>query len=341
MSSLSPQAQAKLREMHLRTAKRWGAEPGQQFSATPSVAQSLNEKIVQDGDPFLKLVNTIGVKQLIGKKVFLGVDGTVSGRTDTNVPGVERAARRLASLDDSQYQLHKTDSDVALGYDQIDNWAEFPDFANMYGSAVRKAIANDRLRIGWYGTQAVATTNRTAHPNLEDVNIGWLEQVRTWKAGQQYLAGTVAAPIVLGGATHPNLDVLVHEARAMVDIVFRGSTDLVALVSGNLISYEEGAYYKEHGRRPTEKIAMLNDVVTTKYGGLPCITPPFMPDGVLFITSLKNLSIYWQTTSWRRQQIDNPKKDQYEDFNTRNEGYVIEEFLKTALVDGITLAPAA
>jgi len=56
------------------------------------------------------------------------------------------------------------------------------------------------------------------------------------------------------------------------------------------------------------------------------------------VTSLKNLSIYWQDTSWRRQQIDNPKKDQYEDFNSRQEGYVVEIEEKAALIENITYA---
>jgi hypothetical protein len=60
------------------------------------------------------------------------------------------------------------------------------------------------------------------------------------------------------------------------------------------------------------------------------------------ITSYDNISIYRQSDSWRRQIVDNPKKDQVEDYNSRNEGYVIEtpekfvavEFANVKVPDG-------
>lgn len=324
-------------ELHARTAKAYGGRMGQEFSATPTVAQTLNEKITQAGDPFLRLLNTFGVRQNKGKKVLMDASGTVSGRTDTS-GSAERVARQLVSLDDNGYELFKVDSDVALRYDAIDAWAEFPNFVDMYASVVQKAIANDRLRIGWHGRSAADTTNRSGNPLLQDVNVGWLQKIRDFNGGSQHEAGTVDEPIVLGSDDYPGLDVLVADAKGMIDIVFRNNTDLVALVSEDLITAEERAYYDLNARKPTEKAVILNDVVFSRYGGLLATTPPFFPNGTVLVTSLKNLSIYWQTGSWRRQQIDNPKKDQYEDFNTRNEGYVVEEQRKAALIENITIA---
>lgn len=51
------------------------------------------------------------------------------------------------------------------------------------------------------------------------------------------------------------------------------------------------------------------------------------------ITSWDNLSIYWQEDSWRRSTIDNPKRDQVEDYNSRNEGYVVEDYEKFAAIE--------
>jgi P2 family phage major capsid protein len=333
--NLSPEARAKLREFQALTAQAYGGQVGEQFTANPSVAQTLNDKIVQDGGAFLALINTVGVPEIKGEKVLMGVSGTVSGRTDTSGAG-ERSARRLVGLDNEGYELKKTDSDVAIGYSTIDAWAKFPDFATRFGAAVRVAIANDRLRVGWHSVSAAATSDRTTYPNLEDVNIGWLKQIRDWNTGSQYVDGT--GTVMLRSDDFPNLDTLVHYAAALMAPEFRAMPNRVALISDNLINAEEADFYAEQGRRPTEKLANLNEMIVRRYGGLPAITPPFFPDGTLLITTLANLSIYWQTTSWRRQQIDNPKKDQFEDFNTRNEGYVIEQFGLTSLVDGITLA---
>jgi hypothetical protein len=40
----------------------------------------------------------------------------------------------------------------------------------------------------------------------------------------------------------------------------------------------------------------------------------------------KNLSIYRQEGSYRRQLVDEPKKDQVADYNSFNEGYVVEQY---------------
>lgn len=332
--NLSPESSQRLHAYMANTARAYGGVAGQQYTATPSVAQTLNDKIVQDGGAFLARINTVAVPEVKGQKVLMGVAGTVSGRTDTSGNG-ERVARSLVALDDEDYELKKTDSDVALKYATIDAWAKFPDFETRFGRAIRQAIANDRLRVGWNGTTAAATTDRTAHPDLSDVNKGWLEHIRLWNSGSQYVDGTGA--VALGSDDFPNLDTLIQYIAGRMAPEFRAMPGRVALISDDMLMAEEAAFYAEQGRRPTEKLAGLDGMMVRMYGNLPAITPPFFPDGTILVTSLENLSIYWQNTSWRRQQIDNPKKDQYEDFNTRNEGYVVEQFGLTSLVDGITV----
>jgi hypothetical protein len=36
-----------------------------------------------------------------------------------------------------------------------------------------------RIMIGFNGTSAAATTDRSTNPKLQDVNIGWLQKIRT------------------------------------------------------------------------------------------------------------------------------------------------------------------
>jgi hypothetical protein len=117
-------------------------------------------------------------------------------------------------------------------------------------------------------------------------------------------------------------------------------SNLVALIGADLIAQEKAALYAAVGGKPTEK-AMLNASLTT-FGGLSWDTPSNFPARGLVITSYDNISIYRQSDSWRRQIVDNPKKDQVEDYNSRNEGYVIEtpekfvavEFANVKVPDG-------
>lgn len=330
MSLISLESKAKVTKFFKQIATKYGGEVGQQYAATPSVAQTLNEAIIVDGNWFLKLINIVPVPEIKGEKVFLGLAGHVTGRTNTGAGG-EREAKRLIDMNAEPYELHKTDSDVALGYATVDVWAKFKQLAKLFGKAVREAIGNDRIMIGWVGTSAAVDT---VEADLSDVNIGWLEQIRTYNAGAQYVLGA-GGSVTLGGATFPNLDTLVHDAKSNIEERFRKDPDLVVLLGSNVMAAADGSYYEAVGDTPTEKDALVAKKSAKTYGGLAAYEPPYFDPDSILVTSLKNLSIYWQETSWRRQQIDNPKRDQYEDFNTRQEGYIVEQLGKTSLVQGI------
>lgn len=337
---LSAQGKERIDNLIQLTAEHYDGVPGQTYTATPSVAQTLNDKIILDGNWLLPLINVAPVTEMSGDKIFMDLAAPVTGRTDTSGAG-ERSAKRLLALTNKTYELSKTESDIALTYSQIDSWSKFKDFVQRYSNRVIKAVGNDRVRIGFHGTHAAVDTDLTAFPNLEDVNKGWLQIIREFNAGSQYTIGTVGVPILLGGAVFNNLDVLVGSAIDKLAEQFREDPDLVVFVGRNVLQYTRNQYHAANGNVPTEKAKLHDGMTMTTYGGLPAMTPAFFPSNAILVTSLNNLSIYWQETSWRRRQIDNPKKDQYEDFNSRNEGYVVEVEEKTAFIENITYAPAA
>jgi hypothetical protein len=51
------------------------------------------------------------------------------------------------------------------------------------------------------------------------------------------------------------------------------------------------------------------------------------------VTTFDNLSIYFQDSSWRRKLEENSKRSRMEDYNSRNEGYVIEQLGKFAGIE--------
>jgi P2 family phage major capsid protein len=309
---------------------------GQHYSATPSVAQTIVKKIVETGNEFLASLNTIPVTEIAGQKVLLGLSGRVARRTDTSGAG-ERTPNRLSSSSTQDYALKKTEFDVALSYADIDSWAKFPNFADLYMQAVREAISNDILQAGWTGTSAAAATDIVTNPLLQDLHIGWLQKIRAYNTGSQYAIGTVGTPISIGAAgTYKNLDQLVHDAKQSIAPQFRKRGDLVALISDDLVVSQEDTYYEVNGNTPTEK-AVMSGLITKAYGGLPSIVPPFMPDKTVLITPLKNLAVYYQDSSVRRTQRDWPTKDEVQEFNSMNMGYVVQEELAASLVENITL----
>lgn len=318
------------------TALAFQAKVGEQFAATPSVAQTIYNKIVEDGNPFLQKINVVPVTEIKGERVGLSLSNKVASRTDTSSTG-ERVPKLLDNTESKLYECFATEFDVALTYAKIDMWAKFPDFASRYMQMVRQAMGSDMVLTGWMGTSAAATTNIGTNPLLQDVNIGWLQKIRTFNSASQYVIGTVGVPIQLGSTTFKNLDVLAHTAKQRIPVQFRERPDLVLLVGSGVMSYAEETYYELNGNTPTEK-AVMSGMITKAYAGLPTFVPPFFPANALLITPLSNLSIYYQDSSVRRLQKDKPEKNQVQDFNSVNLGYVVEEEFMTSLVENITYA---
>lgn len=241
----------------------------------------------------------------------------------------------MSSLKNDTYSCKKTDFDTAIPYALLDAWAKFPDFQARLSGAIVERQALDRIMIGFNGTSVAATTDRTAHPLLEDVNVGWLEKYRT-KAPERVLSsGKVAGKVTIGPTgDYKTLDGLVYDAIQLLDPWHRKRPDLVVLVDRNLLHAKflaniEGAADNEN------ELAAARILANGTLGGLPIEDAPFFIDGGIMITTLKNLSIYFQISSRRRMTKDEPERDRIADYQSSNEDYVIEDFGLGALVENI------
>ena len=301
------------------------------FAVDPTHAQELNEQITERVD-FLGRINVIGVTEIKGEKVLLGLSGPASSRTDTDQN--DREPRHLLDLKNNEYELFHTETDVALKFATIDAWAKFPEFARKYLEAVQKRIALDRILIGWNGTHAAKQTDITKFPMLQDVNKGWLQIAREQIPEQVLKPADPAAKIKIGkGGDYENLDAAVHDVKQMIDPVLRDEGDLIAIIGSDLLANEKGKLYAAQGRTPTEKERIEEAQVIDTYGGLPSFLLPFFPSKGILVTSWDNLSLYFQDSSWRRHLLENPKRSRVEDYNGRNEGYVIEQLGKFAYLE--------
>jgi P2 family phage major capsid protein len=323
--------------MQLAMAETYGVElSSKMFSVEPSITQELNDAITAKSD-FLSRVNVIGVSEIKGEKVFIGVSGPVTGRTNTKT--TDREAKDASELDNTTYELSSTESDVGLPYAKIDAWAKFPDFHQRYSAAVQKQIALDRIMVGFHGLKAAAQTDIAAYPMLQDVNKGWLQQLREQAPQQVLKEGKTAGKVILGqGGDYANLDALVHDTKQMVDERLRDGGDLIAIIGTDLLAADKAKLYAKQGDTPTEKERIEDAQVIATYGGLPSFSVPFFPVNGVLVTSWDNLSIYFQDSSWRKQTVDNPKRSRVEDYNSRNEGYVIEQLEKIAFTENVELA---
>ena len=334
--ALSVTAQKQYFALQAAMAESYGVEDAtRMFAVEPTLSQELNDRITEKSD-FLQRINVVPVSELKGQKVMIGVSGPVTSRTNTKT--TDRVAKDMVDLDALGYELFHTESDVGLPFASIDSWAKFPDFQQRYTAAVQKQIALDRIMIGFNGISAAIQSDIVANPMLQDVNKGWLQIAREQIPEQVLSEGAVAGKITLGaGGDYANLDALVHDVKQMIDPVFRDAGDLVAIIGSDLLANDKAKLYANQAGTPTEKERIEEQQVIATYGGLQAFMVPFFPATGVLITSWDNLSLYYQDSSWRRHLIENPKRSRVEDYNGRNEGYVIEQLGKFAMIEAANL----
>mgnify|MGYP003575244535 CR=1 FL=1 len=308
----------------------------ERFNVVPRVQQTLETKM-QESSSFLQSINLIGVTEQIGAKVGVGVSGPIASRTDTSVNGT-RQPRNVVALDSNEYRCVQTNFDTFIRYATLDAWAGFPDFQNRVRDAIIRRQALDRIAIGFNGTSVAATTNLANNPLLQDVNKGWLQQLRE-SAPQNVVATGDATPgkIIVGtGGDYANLDAVVFDAITLLDEWHQQDPGLVAVV-GRSLMHDKYFPMVNAENAPTEMLAADIVISQKRVGGIKAVTVPFFPANKVLITTLDNLSIYWQRDARRRNLKDVPERDRIENYESSNDAYVVEDLGRAALVENIEL----
>ncbi len=304
------------------------------FAVEPSVQQTLESKI-QESSAFLGMINIIGVDEIKGEKLGLGLSGPIAGRT--NVDQNDRTPRDLTTLDPRGYECFSTEFDTFLPWSKLDAWAKFSDFQTRVRNAVVRQQALDRIMVGFNGTSAAAETDRQANPMLQDVNKGWLQHYRERAEARVLAEGATAGEVRVGpGGDYANLDALVYDVvNELIDPWHRESTDLRVICGRKILADKYFPLIQEHAGTPTESRALDMVISQKRMGGQQAARVPFYPDGSLFITMPENLSIYWQRGSRRRYLKDKPERKRVENYESSNDAYVVEDFGAGCLVENI------
>lgn len=331
MYVLSQSTKDKLHQYKQQVARINGSEDfSAPFEIQPSRHQALIDAYQKVAD-FLKKINIVRVRDASSDKLGLGNSQRIASTTDTRIqPRRPITIGEIEAID--QYLCTQTDYDVAYMWALIDSWSAYPDFQNRLAALAVKMIANDKQCIGFNGTHRSKTSNKALHPNLEDVNIGWLEKIRR-HAPQRYIKNLTV------GVAHEfkNMDALVEMiVSELIHERFRNSNDLVVITSPNLVT-DKYLNLINQNLAPTEQAA-ANALYTRKQLGTYGVdTPDHFPAGRLLITSYDNLSIYQQTGSMRRFLKDEPEWNRTSDYQSVNECFVVEDYDKVALIDNVTL----
>lgn len=300
---------------------------------TPATETTLNRDM-QDFSGFLQMVNVMPRTQQKGGSLTIGSQGRNTRSNNT----YEGDSRRVGKPKDStlnQYEMVKAHSDYMLHDDDIDAMSEYEGWEDEYRAGFMETMANDRIIIGWHGEEHALTSDMTANPLLQDVNIGWntlLEQ----RAPEQVMTHDVLKIGSNEGDHYKNVDHLIQDLYQGIPL-HRRKPGMTASLSETIMGFSEGNYYREKAGTPSEKQHIDSKVITGTYGGLEAIPAPYMRQTGIFITPLarngarrSNLSIYWQKNSWRRSAEYVAEKESSVDWNARREAYHIED-LKAAV----------
>lgn len=316
------------------------ATASHQFNVDPSVQQRLESRM-QESSEFLNRINITGVTAQQGEAVGIGVSGPIASRTDTN--NAERKTRDVHTTQGDKYKCEQTNYDTHIKYATLDAWAHFPDFQQRVAAEIVQRQALDRIMIGWNGKTVAATTNLATNPNLEDVNKGWIQKLREGRAANvmsEVASGSNKIKIgeaVTAADGYKNLDALVFDMKRGLDPWFQQNTSLVAICGADLL---DDKYFEiiNSANKNTEKVAGDILMSTRRLGGLQAIVVPYFPKKAIMVTLLNNLSIYYQRSARRRMLINNPKRDQLENYESSNDAYVIEDFGAAMFAENIEKA---
>lgn len=310
------------------------------FAVEPTVQQAMETRM-QESSGFLAAINVVGVDELKGQKVGVGVGGTIAGRTDTRGNG-ERQPRDVTALDARGYECAQTDFDTALPYARLDAWAKQKSFQTLLRDAILRRQALDRIMIGFNGTATADTTDRVANPLLQDVNKGWLQQYREHAPERVMSEGQTAGVVQIGGEAgdYANLDALVMDAvSTLVDPWHRHDPSLVVILGRDLI-HDKYFPMINQNLAPTEQLAADLVLGAKRIGGMQPVDVPYIPSNALMITSLANLSLYWQIGGRRRYLQEQPQKNRVANFESSNDAYVVEDYGMGCVVQNIQIGDA-
>jgi len=304
------------------------------FAVSPSIQQKLESRIQESSD-FLQRINLVGVTEQQGEKLGLGIGGPIASRTNTDAS--DRTTSDPTSLDGIGYTCKQTNYDTHISYSKLDAWAKFPDFQTRIRDLIVRRMALDRIMIGFNGTSAAAATNKATNPLLQDVNIGWIQQYKTNSAARVLTGGATAGTVKVGATgDYKTLDALVYDTvNNLVDPWYREDTALVCLLSRDLLADKYFPLVNNANLAPSEQMAADLVISQKRVGGLQAVRVPFIPNNTIMVTTLDNLSIYYQDGARRRTVVDNAKRDRIENYESSNDAYVVEDYGRGCVITNI------
>ncbi|WP_245653816.1 phage major capsid protein, P2 family [Novosphingobium rosa] len=330
---------AQIAQLNRIDPARVGGAEAISFTVDPTPQQRLIQRM-QEQSAFLGMINVPGVDELIGQTLGMDIVNSVASRANTDADE-RRKPIDPTSLDQFSYLLSPTEFNILYKYSKLDRWAKFPNFQTFMRDMTLKAMALDRIKIGFNGVRIDASFDPVADPTLAGMNKGWIQWMRENNSTRIMSAvpnGKVAGKVTIGVAgDYIDVDALVWDCiQEMLPVWARKDPNLVAIVGDDII-HDKYFPIINAPKDPMDRLA--TDVIMTdkKIGGKAAIRVPYLPAGMVIVTRLDNISLYYQLGAQRRMLRDEPQYNRVVDYNSSNEGYVLEDASYALMIENITV----
>lgn len=306
---------------------------GKMFSVSPKVERNWFKNLYANDD-LLSKIHTGTCKEMICEDIGLVTPtGIISSRVNNSDRKNPRQPRKIGSTDGIKYQTATTHFDTFVPYQTLNEWATEPEFQKLINAFYFEQKNAEVRMIGWNGTHKADVTDATTNELGQDVNIGWLQRVRTHKPEHAFKdkIGELAVTIGKNG-TFKNLDDLVTKAIAVIPAAKR--KDLVVFASDNMLLDRASALYSVADNK--DLAGKLVSIARKEVGGRPAYAADFFPENTIFITPFKNLAHITQTGSIRQRIKDNDEFSCVDRFSETEEFYALADYDQAVLIEGIT-----
>lgn len=319
-----------------------------EYEASPRIMRQWITREVKSAD-FLRRVDTQFKREKAGEVVSMGVEKLIS-RTNKRADKKYRRRGDPSDVKGRKYEMEKLYQDTEIPHDRIDDWAEQPNFLNLWRNAVHQKRADEIQMIGFHGKTRAEESDPEAHPMGEDLAVGWLQRIREYRCQSDEIKPRVDTlyvnevttkddeisdikPVKIGdvaGADFKNIHELVKAMSALVPEHLRSNLELV--ISQNLLDKDDVAFYRN---KTSEVEKEKREKAVTLIGGYPPSTAKHFPSNAVLLADLDQLKLMFYRKGTRTSTENSAELESLTEFCSHIMCYEIDNGNKVAFAEKI------